>query len=113
MASPLFPTDNEFKDWWLAIFLWAFGSSLIVHFIAGIVASYQMRGKPFAFYIPILFVLYGALTITLSSSISSVVIVSVYKTSLFSLSRTEMVVWGIGQTAGVILTSLFHFYPTL
>jgi hypothetical protein len=69
--SSLFPGDTkDFHDWWLAIFLWAFISSLLIHFVAGVVASYQMRGKPYALYVPVIFVLFGALTITLSASIS-------------------------------------------
>jgi hypothetical protein len=100
-------------DWWLAIFLWAFISSLLIHFVAGVVASYQMRGKPYALYVPVIFVLFGALTITLSASISSALIVKVYLESLFSLTNIQIVFWGIGQTGVVAITSLFHFYPTL
>lgn len=107
---------HTFTKMWYHVFLWAFVSSVFVHFvsknsidlfkltliflqIAALIAFLTLRKHKFGKFFPILILIMGFVTPVISGVVSSATIAFVYRASSFSMEPLYALFWGVGQTA--------------
>lgn len=80
------------------MFLWAFFSSVLIHFCAAGAAFASLRKHRVARYYPLFILMSGIVTPLCVSLITSALIAGVYRAATFSMEPLYAALFGIGQT---------------
>ncbi|KAL5259521.1 hypothetical protein ACHWQZ_G009839 [Mnemiopsis leidyi] len=106
-------TFDTSYDMWREVFVWCLVSSLVIHFVSGLLAWYSLGGHPIAVYALPSFIIAGFFTPLFAGTITSAVIVFVYKSADFPMSSLDAFLWGVGQTIVYTLVAVSRIYVTL
>lgn len=122
---------HTFTKMWYHVFMWAFLSSVFVHFvsflntnvtfnfvlynlqIAALIAFLTLRKHKFGKFFPILILIMGFVTPVISGVVSSATIAFVYRASSFSMEPLYALFWGVGQTAVSACIGITRILATL
>lgn len=110
--TPLDPL-NGFLEMWYQIFLWALFSSVFVHLVCAIIAFSRLRKHKLGRWIPALILIMGVLSPLTGGILSSAAIAGVYRAANMEMRPFYALFFGLMQTVGLIVISLFRFLSTL
>lgn len=104
---------NGFGEMWYQVFLWTLFSSFLVHIVAAAIAFGHLRKHRLGRFIPIVIIVMGILSPITGGVCTSAAIAGVYRASGFAMAPLYALVWGVGQTIGVIFISFTRILATL
>ncbi|XP_005100798.1 transmembrane protein 170A [Aplysia californica] len=111
----LSPNDdlNSFVEIWYQVFLWALFSSLFVHIVGSLIAFCRLRKHRIGRWIPLVILGMGVISPLTGGVVTSAAIAGVYRACDIVMMPFYALVWGVGQTFGVLLISFTRIVATL
>lgn len=113
VGNPFYTPLTSFGEMWYQIFLWALGSSIFVHTIAGAICFATLRQHKYGKFFPLLIIIMGILLPLTSGVLSSAAVAFVYRASSYQLSPLYALFWGIGQTVVAACVGFTRILATL
>jgi len=83
---------------WRKVFVWAFCSSVVLYFLAALIAFFTLRKHKFGRFYSLMILFMGFVLPLTLGVVSSGAIAFVYKTSSFDMPTFHALMWGCGQT---------------
>ncbi|CAF1055239.1 unnamed protein product [Adineta ricciae] len=103
----------EFGDIWVEIFLWCFMTSIVVHFVAMIIAIVSLRSHKIGRWYSLLIMLAGIITPIVPSALTTALLSAIFYAASVEIKPFFCFLLGVGQTGVILFFSFLKILSTL